>query len=57
MVFDHDGTDHVHVADTADDGQADHDQQPGHSAPFHAQGDRRYGLAVFQRHVVIRCCA
>lgn len=52
MVFDHYRADHVHVTDAADDGQADHDQQPGHSAPFHAQRNRRYGIAVHQRPVI-----
>lgn len=52
MVFDHYRTDHVHVSDAADDGQTDHDQQPGHPAPFHAQSDRRHDVAVRQRPVV-----
>lgn len=54
MVLDHHWADHVHVADAADDRQTDHDQQPGHSTPFHAQGDRRHGVAVHQRTVVNR---
>jgi len=39
MVLDHYRANHVHVTNAADDGQANHDQQPGHPAPFHAQRD------------------
>jgi len=57
MVLDHYRANHVHVTDAADDGQAYHDQQPGHPAPFHAQRDRRYDITVYQRPVVYHCRA
>lgn len=52
MILYHHRADHVHVTDAADDGQTDHDQQPGHSAPFHAKSDRWHGVAVHQWPVV-----
>jgi len=57
MVLNHYRADHVHVADAANDGQANHDQQSGYPAPFHAQSDRRNGVAVHQRSVVSYCRA
>lgn len=41
MVLDHDGADHVDVANAADDRQAHDQQQARHPAPVLAEGDRR----------------
>lgn len=46
MILDHDGADHVDVANAADDRQAHDQQQARHSAPVLAESDGRPDAAI-----------